>query len=213
MSEQSEWVSLGEAADILGVHPTTVRHWADNGDLPSQRTPGGHRRFRRRDLVQWASSREREIAPSEAQLMMQTALGRARLEVGDGQLHGLNWYDRFDEQTRRAHRALGRRLLEMLTGYLTDPASRSAMLGEIRKMGAEYARLSVSSHLGLSDSVRAFLFFRDLITDSVIQMAELLSLRTPHDWSDRLRQVNIITDELLLALIDEYERRHDQRAE
>src|SRR5574341_1387191 len=205
MSDQSEWVSLGEAAEILGVHPTTVRHWADKRKLPSQRTPGGHRRFRRKDLDQWASSRESEIAPSEAQLMMQTALGRARLEVGDGQLHGLPWYDRFDEQTRRAHRTLGRRLLEILTGYLANPSSRSVLLAEIREMGGEYARLSLSIGLSLSNSVRAFLFFRDLLTDSVIQMAEILSLRTPHDWSDRLRQVNVITDELLLALIDEYE--------
>src|SRR5574341_1445356 len=134
---------------------------ADKGDLPSQRTPGGHRRFRRKDLDQWASSRESEIAPSEAQLMMQTALGRARLEVGDGQRHGLPWYDRFDEQTRRAHRTLGRRLLEILTGYLANPSSRSVLLAEIREMGGEYARLSLSIGLSLSNSVRAFLFFRE----------------------------------------------------
>lgn len=211
MSDQSEWVSLGEAAEILGVHPTTVRHWADNGNLLSQRTPGGHRRFRRRDLEQWASSREREreIAPNEAQFMLQTALGRARLEVGDGQLHGLPWYDRFDEQTRQAHRALGRRLLEMLTHYLADPGNRTSLLQEIRIMGAEYARLSQSNNLSLSHSVRAFLFFRDLLTESVIQMAEILSLRTPHDWADRLRQVNVLTDELLLSLIEEYNRTDD----
>src|SRR5688572_17845536 len=112
MSEQHDWVSLWEAAEILGVHPTTVRHWADSGDLPSQRTPGGHRRFRRRDLMQWASAHHpqpNEVGSSEAQLMMQSALGRARLEVGDGQLHGLGWYDQFNEETRQAHRMLGRR--------------------------------------------------------------------------------------------------------
>lgn len=39
--ETTTWVSLSEAAKILGVHPATVRNWADQGHLPSQRTPGG----------------------------------------------------------------------------------------------------------------------------------------------------------------------------
>ncbi len=205
MSDQHEWVSLGEAADILGVHPTTVRHWADSGDLPSQRTPGGHRRFRRRDLLQWANTRTvAETEPAEAQIMLQTALGRARLEVGDGQLHGLPWYDQFDEDTRQAHRAMGRRLLEMLTRYLANPELHGDLMDEVRRMGAEYARLSYTAQISLADSVRAFLFFRDLLTETVIQMAEMLSLRTPLDWGHRLRQINRITDALLLALIEEY---------
>lgn len=209
MSEQNDWVSLGEAAEILGVHPTTVRHWADGGDLPSQRTPGGHRRFRRRDLMQWASKQTvptQEVGSNEAQLMMQSALGRARIEVGDGQLDGLDWYEHLNEDTRQAHRLLGRRLLEVLTRYLAEPSEQAKLRAEIRAMGAEYASLSIDNGLTLTESVRAFLFFRDLLTESVIQLAEILSLHTPRDWSDRLRQVNVITDELLLALIDGYER-------
>jgi excisionase family DNA binding protein len=208
MSEQNEWVSLGEAADILGVHPSTVRHWADSGELPSQRTPGGHRRFRRRDLQQLASSQpgSGEMAPAEAQLMMQSALGRARLEVSGGQLEGQSWYDRLDEQARRTHRQLGRRLLELLMRYLADADDDSSLFEEVRQLGREYAVLSRDQNLSLADSVRAFLFFRDLLTDSVIQLAEMLSLHTPGDWGDRLRQVNSMTDELLLELIEEYEQ-------
>jgi excisionase family DNA binding protein len=205
MSDPNEWVTLGEAAEILGVHPATVRSWADSGDLQSKRTPGGHRRFRRRDLLQWAGSKETSTSPSEAQLMLQSALGRARLEVGDGQLEEFAWYDQFNETTRQAHRQLGRRLLEALTTYLFTPESRDGIVEEIRAMGAEYACLSIDHAISLPDSVRAFLFFRDLLTESMIQMAELLSLRTPRDWSSRLREVNTITDELLLALIVEYQ--------
>lgn len=210
MSEQSDWLSLGEAAEMLGVHPTTVRHWADSGDLPSQRTPGGHRRFRRRDLMQFATMQHppppAEVSPNEAQLMLQSALGRARLEVGDGQLESLVWYGQFNEETRQAHRVLGRRLLEVLTAYLANPGNQDDLRTEVRALGAEYAHLSVEHHINLTDSVRAFLFFRDLLTESVIQLAGVLSLQSPRDWSDRLRQVNVITDELLLSLIEEYQR-------
>jgi excisionase family DNA binding protein len=208
MSEQSDWVSLGEAAEMLGVHPTTVRHWADSGVLPSQRTPGGHRRFRRRDLMQFATMQQRpsEVGSNEAQVMLQSALGRARLEVGDGQLESLTWYGQFNEETRQAHRVLGRRLLEVLTTYLANPANQTELRAEVRGLGAEYAHLSVEHNISLTNSVRAFLFFRDLLTESVIQLAGVLSLQSPRDWSDRLRQVNVITDELLLSLIEEYQR-------
>ncbi len=204
MSQDTEWVSLGEAASILGVHPSTVRHWADSGDLPSQRTPGGHRRFRRRDLQQWSTLRAPDAAPAEVQLMMQSALGRARIEIGDGQLQGEGWYAHLSEESIRAHRKLGRRLLEILTRYLADPDDDGKVLADVRAMGEEYAELSHREELSLADSVRAFLFFRDLLTDSVIQLAEMLSLRTPTDWGERLRQVNEITDTLLLSLIEAY---------
>jgi len=205
MVDSNEWVSLGEAADILGVHPSTVRHWADSGDLPSQRTPGGHRRFRRRDLQQWASMQQQEVAPAEAQLMLQNALGRARMETSDGQLHGQPWYDNLDEEARKVHRRLGRQLLELLTKYLADPDEQETLLVQVRSLGTEYGQISRNQGIRLSESVRAFLFFRDLLTESVIQLAEMLSLRTPLDWGDRLQQVNLITDELLIALIQEYE--------
>lgn len=206
MSQDNEWLSLGDAAEILGVHPSTVRHWADSGDLPSQRTPGGHRRFRRSDLERWAIRRESNIAPAEARLMMQTALGRARMEIGEGQLSDEAWHTMMSEEARKAHRKLGRRLLEILTTYLADPEQSPNVQSEVRKLGVEYATISKDEGLSLPDSVRAFLFFRDLLIDSVIQLAEMLSLRTPLDWSNGLKQVHLITDELLLALIEEYQK-------
>jgi len=42
---------LAEAASILGVRPETLRRWADTGKVPSVRTPGGERRFRREDIA------------------------------------------------------------------------------------------------------------------------------------------------------------------
>lgn len=41
---------LGEAADLLGVHPDTLRRWADEGKVASVRTLGGQRRFVREDI-------------------------------------------------------------------------------------------------------------------------------------------------------------------
>lgn len=208
MADQSDWISLGEAAAILGVHPTTLRHWADQGDLPSQRTPGGHRRFQRRVIEQWLArgSTPPHAAPSEAQMMLRSALGHARLQVGGGQLAGQPWYDHIDEDTRQAHRELGRTLLELLTRYLAGEEDHVLLIHEARALGIQYAQQSLEQNLSLSETVQAFLFFRDLVTDSVIELAEMLSLHTPRDWGHRLRQVNRLTDELLLTIIDEYQQ-------
>jgi excisionase family DNA binding protein len=49
-TEQSEWLTLGQAARYLGVAQSTLRKWCDAGRVPAFTTPGGHRRFRRSDL-------------------------------------------------------------------------------------------------------------------------------------------------------------------
>jgi excisionase family DNA binding protein len=45
-----EWLTLGQAAKYLGVAQSTIRKWSDQGRVPAFYTPGGHRRYRRRDL-------------------------------------------------------------------------------------------------------------------------------------------------------------------
>lgn len=43
-------MKLGEVARVFGVHPCTVRKWADNGKLECRRTPGGTRIFDEDDV-------------------------------------------------------------------------------------------------------------------------------------------------------------------
>lgn len=44
------WLTLSEAIDVLGVHETTLRRWADKGAIKTVRTPGGQRRFLQEDV-------------------------------------------------------------------------------------------------------------------------------------------------------------------
>ena len=44
-SRHDDVITLPAAARILGVGPTTLKRWSDQGRIPHTRTPGGHRRF------------------------------------------------------------------------------------------------------------------------------------------------------------------------
>ena len=48
--DDTDWLTLGQAARYLGVAQGTIRKWADQSRVPAFYTPGGHRRFRRADL-------------------------------------------------------------------------------------------------------------------------------------------------------------------
>ena len=54
----SDLLTSTQAAGVLGVAPSSVKRWADEGLLQCIRTPGGHRRFRRTELERFAA-RER----------------------------------------------------------------------------------------------------------------------------------------------------------
>jgi excisionase family DNA binding protein len=47
---EPDWLTLGQAAKYLGVAQSTIRKWSDVGRVPAFYTPGGHRRYRQRDL-------------------------------------------------------------------------------------------------------------------------------------------------------------------
>lgn len=45
-------ITIREASDLLGVSIKTLRRWEQQGKISSIRTPGGHRRYRRQDILQ-----------------------------------------------------------------------------------------------------------------------------------------------------------------
>jgi excisionase family DNA binding protein len=48
---KEQLLTPSEAAMLLSVSPTTIRLWAQNGRLSFVKTPGGHRRFDRDELL------------------------------------------------------------------------------------------------------------------------------------------------------------------
>jgi excisionase family DNA binding protein len=55
------WVSLGEAARLIGVSEPTLRKWTDSGRIAVFRTPGGHRRYLRSEIEAFRRSRDQSL--------------------------------------------------------------------------------------------------------------------------------------------------------
>ena len=130
---EDEWLSLSAASEVLGVHPATLRAWANQGRVSSQRTAGGHRRFRKSDLARW-SDRQRESTPG-IDMLIQSALGRVRLMMDQADTP---WLDQLDAAQRTAHRELGRRLMLDLAAALNEA---TVPLAIARALGVDYAAI------------------------------------------------------------------------
>lgn len=74
ISRDGDRLRLGEAAEILGVSPDTVRRWAQSGRLPSERTAGGQRTVKRADVADLAA--ERRGAGLDRPIVAQSARNR-----------------------------------------------------------------------------------------------------------------------------------------
>jgi excisionase family DNA binding protein len=204
MTEQTltEWLSLHQAAAMLGVHPATLRAWSDRGRIASRRTPGGHRRFNRTDLTAWLESQRRH--DPEAELIVQNALGRMRMEISHAEASHAAWLTRFDERMRQRYRETGRQLLGLLLRFISSPDQRASTLAQAREIGQKYAVIARDKGLSLADAVRAVMFFHNSLTDSIVQMASSLGSADRVNWSSTHRQVTHFVNDVLVAMIEAY---------
>jgi excisionase family DNA binding protein len=65
-----EYLSTAEAAGMIGIHPNTLRGYADQGLIDHIRLPGGHRRFTHAAVEEFiARLHDRTVAePTPAQM-------------------------------------------------------------------------------------------------------------------------------------------------
>jgi excisionase family DNA binding protein len=197
-----EWLSLSEVAELLGVHPSTVRNWADAGTLPAHRTQGGHRRFQREAIELWQDS-QRVRDPQDANVLAQSALGFARMQITEGRLEEEDWYQKLSEEAREAYRKSGRQLMQGLMRYQAEEEETAKR--EAHAIGVDYASLGRRHGLTSIQAAQAFLFFRNVLQESTLHVFEAAAIQTPAMWGELFRRISGYTDEILLALLETYQ--------
>lgn len=209
MTEKKRWLTLSEASKLLGVHPATLRHWADSGQVPSYRTPGGHRRFTAEDLRSFLmrasiSAPQDPSASPEAELL-KTALAQARHELRRLPVTELEWYGAFDEAGRKRQRVLGRQLYENSVNFILHPEERDLLLKGAHELGASYAQNLMEYDITLVEAVRAFQFFRQNLL-AALAASDLASRLAESGDLDFREDADLFLNEVLYGLIDVYER-------
>jgi excisionase family DNA binding protein len=197
-----EWLSLSEIAKELGVHPSTVRNWTDQGRMPVHRTRGGHRRFKRGEVDLWLRSQQAS-KPNEASMVVQDALKRTRVQISEGVLEAESWYQKLDQEARDKYRQSGRHLMQGLSAYLSTDGDEAD--AEARSLGYEYATRGRRYGLNISDATQAFLFFRNTLLDALLSVYEAAVVRSPVVLSGMIRKINAFTDRILITIMETYE--------
>ncbi len=198
-----EWLTLGEVARILGVHPSTVRIWADQGRIPVHRTQGGHRRFKRAELELWLLARKREEDESLPRDAVMSALRSVRIHIAEGSLDKEEWYKKLDEVAREHYRRAGKAMVQSLWAYLAEGSPEAEV--EARSIGYEYAARGHQYGLTFYESVRSFLFFHGILVSTLWDAFEEAEISSPKMWTELVRRLNKFSKQVLLTLAETYE--------
>ena len=191
--EQAQWLSLGEACRLLQVNEATLRQWADHGHLRVYRTPGGHRRFYRDDVLALTKSNPTpQESPSQAQREGST-LRRIRRRLTHEDVARQPWYQSVETEGRDRMRLFGRRLLSLLLQEAQPRRRRQETLEEAVMLGHEYGAEMADRQVSLKDTTEAFIFFRTMVLDSA----------KPGSWE----QVLEIADRVLVGIVESYQNR------
>ncbi len=190
---ERRWMSLGSASRILQVNEATLRQWADKGLVKVFRTPGGHRRFYREDILALTQQGEGPSAQDSPHRWEELALKRIRRRLQNSSVAQQPWHQNIDEAGMPRMRLFGRRLLSLVAlATTTERRRRHELLEEARLLGEEYGQEMATRGTPLTDTVEAFIFFRS----SLVEPAQ----------GQMSQQVSSLTDQVLLGISRAYEK-------
>lgn len=196
--EKLRWLSLGEACRLLQVNEATLRQWADNGYLRVYRTPGGHRRFLKDDVLGLTQQSPVNSVSDSKEKLEGSALRRIRRRLSHEDVARQSWYQSVEEEGRDRMRLFGRRLLSLLMQE-SPRRRRQEALNESLMLGHEYGAEMADRGVSLKDTTEAFIFFRSMVLDAA----------RPGSWS----QVLEMADRVLVGVVESYQKRMASKIE
>jgi excisionase family DNA binding protein len=196
-------LSLGPASRLLGVDPDTLRRWSDDGRVQAFTTPGGHRRFDRRELERVLQAR-RPGAPRLLASLGGTTdrLSRAyrRSYVADDAEQSAR--TAVPSAEHEAFRTDGRRLVASLIAFLdaTDQRARASAESMADALTDDLARRLASAGLSLTESVGLFVAARRPFLSELGVIVRRRALE-PARTSKLFEDASALLDRLLVRLI------------
>jgi excisionase family DNA binding protein len=197
------WLTLAQAATRLGVHTSTLRRWADQGQIVVMLTPGGHRRFANEDVERFmADHRHLQLASDLEQIWAEQALIHTRTEIVS---HGREqWLAPFSAEERKHKRQLGRKMMGLMLQYVSSDEGGEGLLEEARAIGREHAENALEMGLSLTDALQAAMFFRDAVVEVALDLPDAVRV-SPRASKRLLRRINTLLNSVQLAIAETYQ--------
>jgi excisionase family DNA binding protein len=200
--KETTWLTLSQAAARLNVHPTTLRRWADEGQIPFMLTPGGHRRFADSDVDHLGGKRHtvRGLGPVE-RIWAREALERTRQAITAR--HDDSWLKRHDAAARERSRVLGQHLMMITMRYLTEESENEGLVVEARTIGRQYGESARGLGLSLTSALQASMFFRDALVAAAVDLPENVRI-PPASQLDIVKRISKVLNTAQLGVAEAY---------
>ena len=157
-SSDREWLTVSEAAAVLGVGAATVRRWTAAGRLKAFVTPGGHRRYDTHEVHRLVGSHGRRRTTMSAEELGALWLARESNAVVKARTE--HWYAAFSEEEKAAARSMGHDLVRLAARYVAEPPQRMSVMNEVTPLAAAYGQHAVRAGVSLGDMLDALGHFR-----------------------------------------------------
>jgi len=197
------WLSIGEACRILGVSEATLRQWTDDGQIKVFITPGGHRRYERKQLDEFMDSHRKVLGIKDLIARLEDTAEPHR-EIGSAFASPTGTHAKLDEPQKRQLAHLGRNLLDLIIAYVAEPSRRGEILLEAGAVGQTFGTSLAEAGLSLTDSIQSFIAHRKPIIDGVMAMMKQREI-VAEEILASLPLIDNIIDQALLAMTRAYQ--------
>ncbi len=196
---QESLVSINEASRILGVSEAALRQWTDEGKIKAFVTPGGHRRYSKAELKKFMSSHQKTLGIKDLVVELEDTVQLHR-EIARAHLNTNSWQNKLSQESQEYLADLGRRFLNLIIRYITEPSKREETFRLARDVGHSYGETLAKLGLPLTDSVEAFIRHRDPIMKATTHL-----MRKREAFTGRVVEsiplVAHVMDEALVSLV------------
>ena len=205
VSPRQNWLTLGAASAQMGVSESTIRRWADTGEVRSYRTAGGHRRVLEDDLKALLASAGAGAASRDTERISDLAIGRVKRRISRGrQGHSLDHFAAMSQDSLDRLRLLGRQVVDLFARYIASDSKKERFSEDARTIGREYGRALVAERVGLTAAVATFNSMRRSLEETALQIATEAGLST-EESIDAVEATLELADRMLEGMASVYE--------
>ena len=206
--QEIDWYELSQAAAYLGIHFTTLRRWADEGEIEFMRTPGGKRRFRKAALDRFLNRHSENIDPTSDQHALSALMENQALNKTRAGIQGLNhdhssWMHHISPEDRLRMRNTGNRIMVLLMQYNAQGSNAEVYLEEGKRIAAEYGMICYQAGLSVADTIQAFMLFRTSILEAVYETSGLDTISN-QEGNTLYHRTSGFLDQFLMGVINTF---------